>query len=202
MTQTSAPTVPAPDAKQRSSARQRLLDAATELFYAEGIHTVGIDRVIERAGVAKASLYNTFGSKDELVREYLTQRHAISAARITAALDRWDTPRDKLLGVFVAQGERMAEPDYRGCPFTSASAESRDDSPARQATDAYRAWLRNLFAELATAAGVDDTETLSRQLVMLYDGAALSLRFDGNRSAAETARRSAECVLDAAIAAG
>ena len=53
------------------SARERLLTAANELFYAEGVHTVGIDRVIERAGVAKASLYNTFGSKDELVRVYL-----------------------------------------------------------------------------------------------------------------------------------
>ena len=58
------------------SARERLLAAASELFYAEGVHTVGIDRVIERAGVAKASLYNTFGSKEELVRAYLESRHA------------------------------------------------------------------------------------------------------------------------------
>ena len=64
-----------PDAVRRSP-RERLLEAAGELFYAEGVQSVGIDRVIERAGVAKASLYSTFGSKEELVRAYLDERHA------------------------------------------------------------------------------------------------------------------------------
>src|SRR6201995_3135156 len=89
----------------RASARERLLDAASELFYAEGIHTVGIDRVIERAGVAKASLYNTFGSKDELVRAYLQQRHAATVARIARFMDQSADPRMRLLSVFDAQGE-------------------------------------------------------------------------------------------------
>ena len=95
------------------SARERLLDAANELFYAEGVHTVGIDRVIERAGVAKASLYNTFGSKDELVRAYLEGRHARMAARITRHLDGQASARGKLLAVFEAQGELFAEPEFR-----------------------------------------------------------------------------------------
>ena len=69
----------------RPSARERLLAAANELFYDEGVHTVGIDRIIEQAGVAKASLYNTFGSKDELVRAYLQARHDSVARRIMAA---------------------------------------------------------------------------------------------------------------------
>src|SRR5579863_10664876 len=105
----------------RPTARERLLAAANELFYNEGVHTVGIDRVIERAGVAKASLYNTFGSKDELVRVYLEGRHAIVAARITRYIERYDGPRERLLGVFEAQGELFAEPGYRGCAFVSAS---------------------------------------------------------------------------------
>src|SRR5215469_1007093 len=87
------------------SARERLLSAANELFYAEGVHSVGIDRVIEKAGVAKASLYNTFGSKDELVRAYLEFRHARIARRYAAHLEPLTTPREKLLGVFEAQGE-------------------------------------------------------------------------------------------------
>src|ERR1700739_942696 len=94
----------------KPSARERLLAAASELFYAEGVHTVGIDRVIEQAGVAKASLYNTFGSKGELVRAYLEGRHADTAGRITRALGRYHPPRDRLLGVFEAQGELFAEP--------------------------------------------------------------------------------------------
>src|SRR5579863_9620804 len=103
------------------SARERLLAAANELFYAEGVHTVGIDRVIERAGVAKASLYNTFGSKDELVKVYLEGRHAVVATRITRYIERYHDPRERLLGVFEAQSELFAEPGYRGCAFVSAS---------------------------------------------------------------------------------
>jgi len=71
----------------RASARERLLQAASELFYEEGVNTVGIDRVIERAGVAKASLYNTFGSKDELIHAYLKSRQDRIAAYIQAAVD-------------------------------------------------------------------------------------------------------------------
>src|SRR5450756_3000707 len=91
-------------------ARERLLAAANELFYAEGVHTVGIDRVIERAGVAKASLYNTFGSKDELVRAYLESRHTRMAERIARHLARYADPRGRLLSVFEAQAELFAEP--------------------------------------------------------------------------------------------
>src|SRR6266702_1694500 len=108
----------------RASARERLLAAANELFYNEGVHTVGIDRVIEQAGVAKASLYNTFGSKDELVRAYLETRRASVTQRITQAVERYDTPRARLLAVFEGQGQLFAEPDYCGCAFARASAES------------------------------------------------------------------------------
>ena len=74
-------------------ARDRLLAAANDLFYREGVHTVGIDRVIAEAGVAKASLYNTFGSKDELIRAYLETRHAGIVERMGRALAAYDSPR-------------------------------------------------------------------------------------------------------------
>src|ERR1700733_12263002 len=93
----------------RLSARERLLASANELFYNEGVHTVGIDRIIEHAGVAKASLYNTFGSKDELVRAYLDGRQASVTQRITRAVNRYDSPRDRLLAVFEGQGELFAQ---------------------------------------------------------------------------------------------
>ena len=183
------------------SARERLLEAANELFYDEGVHTVGIDRVIERAGVAKASLYNTFGSKDELVRAYLEGRHARVAARITRYLERYSDPRDRLLGVFEAQGELFAEPGFRGCAFVSASAESPGEAVSRAADD-YRGWVRGLLTGLAREAGAPDPETLGRQLHMIYDGASLSARMDRDPSASVAARAAAEALLDAAIAAG
>jgi AcrR family transcriptional regulator len=181
------------------SARERLLAAASELFYDEGVHTVGIDRVIERAGVAKASLYNTFGSKDELVRAYLEQRHAVTTARISRYLERYSDPRDRLLGVFEAQGELFAEPGFRGCAFVSASAESPGEAVSRAADD-YRGWVRGLLTGLARAAGAPDPERLGRQLHMIYDGASLSARMDRDPSSAGAARDAAEELLDAALA--
>jgi AcrR family transcriptional regulator len=183
------------------SARERLLEAANELFYDEGVHTVGIDRVIERAGVAKASLYNTFGSKDELVRAYLEGRHARTASRITRYLERYSDPRDRLLGVFEAQGELFAQPGFRGCAFVSASAESPGEAVSRAAED-YRGWVRGLLTGLAREAGAPEPERLGRQLHMIYDGASLSARMDHDPAASAAARAAAEALLDAAVAAG
>src|SRR6201997_5366401 len=154
----------------RPSARERLLAAADELFYNEGVHTVGIDRVIDQAGVAKASLYNTFGSKDELVRAYLETRQARVADRITRAVERYDTPRERLLAVFEGQGELFAQPGYRGCAFARASAESHPRDLAEQAPEAYGHWVRALLPELSAQAGVPEPDVLARQLHLLYDG--------------------------------
>src|SRR3954466_15694664 len=109
---------------ERGSARERLLAAANELFYEEGVHTVGIDRVIERAGVAKATLYSVFGSKDELIAAYLPGRHELTRARITTGLAVFDTAREPLVGIFDVQADFFARPEFRGCAFAGASAES------------------------------------------------------------------------------
>ena len=183
----------------RASARDRLLAAADELFYEEGIHTVGIDRVIEKAGVAKASLYSTFGSKDELIRAYLTGRYHRRRGRIVARLATYSGPRDRLLAVFDLQGEQFAEPGFHGCAFVNATAESAPGSAAEEATVEYRGWMRNLFAELAAAAGAPGPDALAAQLMLLYDGANIAARIDGNTSAAASARAAAAALLDAAL---
>ncbi len=182
----------------RPSARERLLAAANELFYNEGVHTVGIDRIIEHAGVAKASLYNTFGSKDELVRAYLEARQANVEQRIMQAVERYDTPRERLLAVFEGQGDLFAQPDYRGCAFVRASAESQPGDLTEQASDAYRGWVRALLTELASQAGVPEPENLARQLHLLYDGSGQSARMDHDPGVAAHAREVAAILLDAA----
>jgi AcrR family transcriptional regulator len=189
----------APATQQRSSARQRLLDAAGELFYAEGIHTVGIDRVIERAGVAKASLYNTFGSKEELVRAYLESRHGRTIDRLTRAVAAQTEPRARLLAVFDTQSDLFARPDFHGCAFASASAEAPRGGLVEQATDTYRGEIRALLAELAAQAGVPDPVALARQLHLVYDGATQSARMDRDPSVAAVSRAAAEALLDAAL---
>src|SRR3979409_2470552 len=112
-----------------ASARERLMDAANELFYEEGVHSVGVDRVVERAGVAKATLYSVFGNKDGLVRAYLLARHPRTPRQMTRGpAARYKTPRERLLGVFDVQGLAFTEPGFRGCAFVGASAEAPDGS--------------------------------------------------------------------------
>lgn len=182
----------------RLSARERLLDAADELFYEEGVNVVGIDRVIERAGVAKASLYNSFGSKDELVRAYLARRHVRRSERITAQLTKYEDPRERLLGVFDVLGESFLEPGFHGCAFANASIEARPDSGVVAVADGYRNWIRSLFIDLAAAAGAREPALLASQLVLLYDGASAGARMDRNPGAAASARLVAALLLDAA----
>ena len=179
----------------RVSARERLLAAADELFYAEGIHTVGIDRVIERAGVAKASLYSTFGSKDELVRAYLMRRHERRQARIMASVAKYDEPQSKVLGIFDYLGDLYRDPRFRGCPFVNANAEGQPGGPAEEVASLSRAWVRSLVLGLVTEIGVTDPEGLAHQLILLYDGATVAARLDRNPGAAESARRVAETLL-------
>lgn len=181
------------------SVREKLLLAADELFYRDGVHVVGIDRVIAHAGVAKASLYKTFGSKDELVRAYLVRRHDERATRIAATLSRYDTPRDRVLGLFDLLGEIFSEPDYRGCAFLNASAEAEPGSPAAEVCDTSRAWVKTLFTDLVREAGATDPERLGQQLVLLYDGSAVSAQMDSDRTAAGAARAVAALLLDAAV---
>lgn len=180
-------------------ARERLLDAANDLFYREGVQTVGIDRVIEEAGVAKASLYNTFGSKEALVRAYLEARHAGTTDRLLAAVEGETDPRARLLAVFDAQGELFAQPGFRGCAFATASAEAPGGGLVERAADEYRADIRGLLTRLAEEAGAADPVVLGRQLQLIYDGAGLGARMDRDPSTAHVARAAAEQLIDAAI---
>lgn len=182
----------------KTSARDRLLAAADELFYREGVLSVGIDRIIDHAGVAKASLYNTFGSKERLVCAYLKARHERNRERVERVLTRYRTPREKLLGVFDALGEQLTAPGYNGCAFQRASAEAPEDSGIILQTDNYRSWLRGLFASLAAEAGYAAPEALARQFLLLYDGAGNSARLDRDPSASTTARAAAAALLETA----
>lgn len=180
------------------SARERLLAAADHLFYEEGVHTVGIDRVIAHAGVAKASLYSTFGSKEELVLAYLERRSEERYRRVTSAIARHDRPRDKILAVYDQLAERAAEPSFRGCAFVNASAEGPPgETRVRRVCRGSREWLRGLFTDLACELGAAEPAALGRQLILLYEGAMLGASMERDPGPAHEARRMAESLLDA-----
>src|ERR1700730_8944378 len=197
---TEGPPTVEPEALHRLSPRDRLIAAADELFYAGGVPVGGIDRVVERAGVAKASLYSIFGSKDELVRAYLERHFRGRQRRIASILAAYDTPRERLLGVFTEVEELLAGSLFRGCRFISAAAEARPGDASEVVAEDYRAWLRTLFTDLAEAAGASDATQLGRQLALLYDRAAVAARMDVDRGGAASALISAvESLLDSAI---
>ena len=179
----------------RLSARERLLAAAGELFYENGINTVGIDRVIEHAGVAKASLYDCFGSKEELIRSYLDERSRVRQARIEERVSKYDTPQEKILSIFDLLGELASRPDYRGCAFVRASADANLSEKVRGVCEQSRAYILGKFTDLCREAGARDPQLLAKQLVLLYDGASISAHMDGNRNAVATARALAAQML-------
>ncbi len=187
-------------AKLEGSARERLLKAADELFYKEGVHTVGIDRVIERAGVAKASLYSTFGSKEELVLAYLKQRAERRQRRVRERIARYEQPRARILALFELVCELVLEADFRGCAFANASAEGpREESRVSQVCIDSRAWTRMLLVDLARETGAQNPDRLGRQLALLYDGAIVAASADRDPSAAREALAAAESLLDGQI---
>jgi AcrR family transcriptional regulator len=186
-------------ATRRPSPRERLLEAADELFYADGVHSVGIDRVLARADVARASLYGTFGSKDELIRAYLERRMAASQARLRAAADAHDDPRERPLSVFDAQAATFAQPGYRGCAFNRASAEAQPGSAAYEVPRTYRRWLRGYLTDLAASAGAAEPDVLARQIHLLYDGAMTARSLDDDPDVTTSAKAAARALVDAAL---
>jgi AcrR family transcriptional regulator len=179
--------------------RDRLLAAADELFDAEGVHVVGVDRLIHEAGVARASLYSAFGSKDELVRAYLERHFQERQAHLAEVLSQHHTAKQRLLALFIDLEEAIAGSEFRGCRFISATAEARPEEGSLTVTEEYRTWLRSLFSDLAAEAGARDPKQLGRQLAALYDGVAVAARLDADRAvAAEAARAAAETLVNAA----
>jgi AcrR family transcriptional regulator len=190
---------PAPP--KRPSARERLLAASDELFYRDGVHSTGIDAVIEKAGVAKGSLYYIFGGKDELIAAYLRGRHESWRNQVEERQRAVEDPAEKILVMFDAIGDYAALPDYRGDAFANASAEAPAGSAQELATKNFREWLRGSLHDLASQTGVIDPEALVDALVVLHDGAMATAMMDNtSRGTAKTARRIAQLTLAAAKA--
>ena len=155
-----------------SEARQRLLSTATQIFYADGIHSVGVDRIIADAKVTRATFYRHFPSKDDLVVTYLKEVHQMERAGITAAIAAHSSAADSLLAIAdtIAAGIRSA--GFRGCAFLNAAAEFPDeDHPVHQEIIAHRQWFLNTLTTLMAQVAEDSSDAAARHFVMLRDGA-------------------------------
>jgi len=188
---------PAAGARPGSGVGERILATASDLFYREGVRAVGIQRVIDEAGIAKASLYAHYASKDELVAACLSrQGDALRAALEKSLRDPTLDARSKLLRIFDLQTQQIASPGFRGCPFQNTGSEFTDAGhPANVVTVTYRRWLHDLFTSLVREAGLRNPDAVAGALIVLHDGAAAAAQMDGPE-AARHARWAAEQLLD------
>jgi len=163
--------------------RDRLLDAADRLFYREGVRAVGIDRVLAEADAAKASLYQHFGCKDQLVASYLERKTGDARVHIEAYLA--DTPpSQRALKFFDWVVDWTESKDFRGCPLQHTVSELTDAAhPARAVAHAQREWFKERLLEWSIAAGVKDAKAIARALIVLFDGAVAGAEVDGPQRA-------------------
>jgi AcrR family transcriptional regulator len=155
-----------------ATAHEQLVDAAQELFYREGVRAVGVDAVVERAGVNKMSLYRQFASKDELVAAYLTRMDDRFRERFEASVAKHPgEPAKQLLQCITDLVQRASAPDYRGCAFVNVSAEFSDSShPARLCVTRNKHYLMSRLLEISTAAGAADPQALADGLALVAEG--------------------------------
>jgi AcrR family transcriptional regulator len=159
-----------------SPVRERLVEAASELFYAHGLRAVSADRIIERVGTTKVTFYRHFRTKDDLVVAYLQGRAAIEREGIGAAVSAaGGDPETALRLISEGIGSVACSPGFRGCPFINAAAEYSDpDSPVRRIVNEHRAWYRTTFEQLIAPLGLHDRVAVADELMLLRDGAMVA----------------------------
>jgi AcrR family transcriptional regulator len=160
--------------KSASATKARILAAASELFYANGIRATSADRIIEQVGITKVTFYRHFRTKGDLVVAYLEQQ-ATAERNWLDGLRREGNPLETLRAFAAEIGAASCHPGFRGCAFINAAAEFSDPAdPARTSVNTHRSWMNGLFAEIAAEAGASDPDATARQLMILRDGAMVN----------------------------
>lgn len=187
-----SPTTPNPTAT--NAHRDRLLETAAALFYAEGIKGVGVDRILSEAGSTRATMYRHFPGKEALVAAYLEREDAIIRGYFDAAGARGGTPTELVALVIDGIAEDAQRYHRRGCPFINAAAEYPEaDGEVRQIIERHRTWFRETLTGVCKAAGIAKPAQVAAALVLLRDAALVGVYLDGD-SVATTFRRTARTV--------
>nr|WP_183830128.1 TetR/AcrR family transcriptional regulator [Rhizobium cellulosilyticum] len=190
-----------PDAIAKSSAHDRLMQAAMMLFYNHGISATGIDAIVQRAGVAKKSLYNNFASKADLVNQYLEARHAEWLALYDAREATASHPKERILAVFDAyqdHAEFAYERGFRGCGLLNAAAELEAGDVGRAAVRQHKEQVESILAKHLSALVPDDADrvtSLAAHIAFLLEGAMARAGLEGNSARVLSARAMASDML-------
>ena len=188
-----------PTTRNASVNHQRLIDAASALFFRDGINATGIAAVAEFAGVSKMTLYAHFASKDELIVAFLDKRNERWEAAVEQTLAASEAPAEKLLGLFDLHRQWLREGGLRGCPYVNSAAEFPDRShPVRLAVDRHKQGVKQHLLDLAEQARLTDPQTLVRRLFLLLEGAFLTGALENDDSVFLVARALAAELIGAA----
>ena len=159
----------------RAERERRVLDVAAELFYARGVHEVGMDELVRATGLGKATVYRLFPTKDALIGAYLRRQSTAILDQIDAAIAGHAEPERALEAIFAAVAADVGRPAFRGCAFNNASIEFPDPThPARAAARDYRAELHRRLVTLADRMRPGAGETVGAQLALVIDGMYVS----------------------------
>ncbi|PSN19652.1 TetR family transcriptional regulator [filamentous cyanobacterium CCP5] len=192
--------MPRSKSSSKPSARDRIMQAASTLFYQEGTQNVGIDRIIAESGVAKMSLYNHFKSKDALIAAWLQQRDANWREWFQQTVEKQATaPTERLLAMFDALEEWFSQPDFRGCAFINSSVELVDpEHPGYQVAIEHQQAIHDYILQLVKAAAIDDADAVAEQLLLLVEGAIVVAMMRQSPAAAAQAKAAAAMLIQTA----
>lgn len=179
----------------KASIRDEILNVAGTLFYTEGIRTVGVDRIIEEAGVAKATLYRHFASKEHLVAAYLSDRHVRVLRSLEDVLTAVAAPRDQVHTIFERLHDKADSPEFRGCAFALAVAEHGESERVVTIAREHKRSVRNIFVRILESAGVTAPGPAAH-LALLYEGALATVAVNRDPSAVLAAKDAALDVFD------
>jgi AcrR family transcriptional regulator len=184
----------------RGTARDRVLDTAFTLFYAHGLRAVGVDRIIEESGVAKATFYKHFPAKDKLLVAYLEKIDGICNGQLhDAAEAAGPDPADQLVGVFDGVSGMCHADDFRGCAFINAAAEVAPGSAAHDLVVRHKREVRAWLRELADRAGAAEPDRLAHALTLLLDGVLAGGALAPDPRSADVAKSTARLLVLKAI---
>jgi AcrR family transcriptional regulator len=180
------------------SAKDRIFQAASELFYRKGIQAVGVDAIAEEASTTKMSLYRHFSSKDELVAAWLRDKTAHFQATWQKIRTEYPgDPRAQLHAFFVRVAEYCADPSSRGCPAANAAVELTDpDHPARKIIEEHKVMIRVELTKVCTELGIADPGGLGDALFLLMEGARSSTQTLGHQGPACAIVKAADALID------
>ena len=180
-------------AKSKTPPKQRILETAERLFYAEGVRSVGIDRIIAEASVAKMTLYNHFPSKDDLILAVLQYREGQVGDFFESAIEHHvSAGTDRLSAFFAALRDWFETPGFRGCSFINAAVELADcRHPASQFAAAHKCRFREMIEEIVRETASRKATSVVPAIFMLVEGAIVTAVMEQSPDAADTARDAA-----------